>query len=44
MAWMSSRPTPGHAKIVSVMMVPVSTAPNCRPMMVTIGMRLLLKA
>jgi hypothetical protein len=29
MAWISNRPTPGHEKIVSVMMVPVSTAPNC---------------
>ena len=43
-AWISSRPTPGQAKIVSVMIVPVSTAPNCRPMIVTTGIRLLRKA
>ncbi len=28
---MSKRPTPGHAKIVSVTTVPVSTAPSCKP-------------
>ncbi len=35
---MSSLPMPGHAKIVSVITAPVSTAPNWRPMSVTIGM------
>ena len=35
---------PGHAKIVSVMIAPVSTAPNCRPTIVTIGIRLLRSA
>ncbi len=44
MAWISSRPTPGQAKIVSVMIVPVRTAPNCRPMIVTTGIRLLRSA
>jgi hypothetical protein len=44
MAWMSSRPTPGHEKIVSVMIVPVSTDPSCSPMIVTTGMRLLRSA
>ncbi len=34
---------PGHAKIVSVMTAPVSTTPNCRPRIVTIGIRLLRK-
>src|ERR1700682_5282459 len=41
---MRSRPTPGHAKMVSVMTAPVSTAPNWRPSTVTIGMRLFLNA
>ena len=35
---------PGHAKIVSVMTAPVSTAPNCRPASVTIGIRLFRNA
>ena len=35
---------PGHAKIVSVITAPVSTAPNWRPTIVTTGIRLLRKA
>ena len=35
---------PGHAKIVSVITAPVSTAPNCRPTSVTTGIRLLRNA
>ena len=35
---------PGHAKIVSVITAPVSTAPNWRPMSVTTGIRLFRNA
>ena len=37
MAWMSSRPIPGQAKIVSVTIAPASSAPNCKPRTVRIG-------
>ena len=36
-AWMNSRPMPGHWKTLSVMMAKAMIEPICRPMMVITG-------
>ena len=36
-AWMNSRPMPGHWNTVSVMIEKASSAPSCRPMIVITG-------
>ena len=37
MAWMNSRPMPGHWKTVSVMMAKAMMEPSCRPVIVITG-------
>ena len=44
MACTESRPTPGHAKMVSVMTEPPSSVPSSIPTMVTIGIEAFLSA
>jgi hypothetical protein len=44
MACTERRPTPGHAKMVSVMTEPPRRVPSSIPMMVTMGMEAFLSA
>ena len=44
MACTLSRPTPGHAKIVSVMTEPPSSVPSSMPTIVTMGIAAFLSA